>query len=352
VRGAELAAAFHREVVGPILVGSGIGYAAGRLGTGSDVLGLDDERSRDHDWGCRLTVLVDEADRAAIPAVIQRLDRELPDQFQGHPVRFGTTRRPAVSHQVEVATVRDYSIDRLGSCPGPDMSIVDWLTLTGQGVLELVAGPVFVDSTVELGPVRARLAGYPSEVERYLLACGWQRITQRMPLVGRTADTGQALQSRLLGATLVDDLIGLAFLLHRQWEPYDKWREVLFQRLPTAAGLTPHLSAAVTADDWRQREDALAAAAELLAQVQRDRGLPTPAEAVVPFHDRPYRTVTDGLAGGLRHDLTDPALRALPLVGNLRQWVDSVDVLADATNRVVAATAYRTWIGRALQSLP
>jgi hypothetical protein len=118
------------------------------------------------------------------------------------------------------------------------------------------------------GPVRERLAGFPSEVERYLLACAWQRISQRMPLVGRTADTGQDLQSRLLGATLVDDPISLAFLLHRQWEPYDKWREVLFRRLPTAAALTPHLSAAVTADGWRRREGALAAAASLLAEVR------------------------------------------------------------------------------------
>ena len=252
-----------------------------------------------------------------------------------------------------MATVRDYSVGRLGAYPGPEMSIVDWLTLTGQGVLELVAGPVFVDSTVELGPARSRLAWYPSDVERYLLACGWQRITQRMPMVGRTAETGQALQSRLLGATLVNDLIRLAFLLHRQWEPYDKWRQALFQRLPTAADLTPHLEAAVTADDWRQRESALAAAAERLADVQRSRGLPTPTEVVIPFFSRPYRTVTDELTGRLLHDLTDHALRALPLVGNLSQWVDSVDLLADAMNRTAAAAAYRTWLGgEGRQSLP
>jgi hypothetical protein len=345
VAGAELAAAFHRELVGPILAGTGVAYAAGRLGTGSDVLGLDDERSRDHDWGCRLTVLVDETDRDAVAGLVQRLEQGLPDRFRGHPVRFGTTWRETVSHQVEVATVRDYSVGRLGGYPGPDMSIVDWLTLTGQGVLELVAGPVFVDSTVELGPVRSRLAWYPSDVERYVLACGWQRIAQRMPMVGRTAETGQTLQSRLLGATLVDDLIRLAFLLHRQWEPYDKWRGALFERLPTAATLTPHLDAAITADDWRQRESALAAAAERLADVQRSRGLPTPAVAVIPFFNRPYRTVTDELAGRLLHDVTDPALRALPLIGSLSQWVDSVDVLADATNRAIVATAYRAWLG-------
>jgi len=62
--GAELSRGFHAEIVAPILAGSlpGLRYAAGRLGTGSDVLGLDDAVSRDHDWGCRLTLLVDATD--------------------------------------------------------------------------------------------------------------------------------------------------------------------------------------------------------------------------------------------------------------------------------------------------
>ncbi len=40
--------------------------------------GLDDEMSRDHDWGCRLTLLVDGPDQDAVPQITGLLERELP----------------------------------------------------------------------------------------------------------------------------------------------------------------------------------------------------------------------------------------------------------------------------------
>ena len=77
---------FHADVVGPLLARRlpRLRYAAGRLGSGSDVLGLDDATSRDHDWGCRLTLLVDEPDSGVLPQVSELLERELPDTYQGH----------------------------------------------------------------------------------------------------------------------------------------------------------------------------------------------------------------------------------------------------------------------------
>jgi hypothetical protein len=348
--GTELGAAFHRDVVGP-LIGRELPrlrYAAARLGSGSDVLGLDDAMSRDHDWGLRLTVLVDEADRAAVRPVTELLARGLPDQFRGRPARFATTWDTAVTHRAEVATVTDFAVSRLGVNPlaGPaGLSSLDWLVLTGQSVLEVIAGPVYADSTTELGILRRRLAWYPADVERYVLACGWQRLCQRMPFVGRTADTGQPLQSRLLSAGLASDLISLAFLLHRRWEPYEKWREALFARLPCAADLAGPLATAVGAAGWAEREAALAAAIEVLAGVQRRAGLPTPAAAVQGFFDRPYRTVPDALSELLLAGISDPALAGLSVLGgSVGQWADSVDVLADPSRRADLAAVYRDWL--------
>jgi hypothetical protein len=93
LRGAELAHRFFTDSVEPLLSQAlpGLGYAAARLGSGSDVLGLDDEMSRDHDWGCRLTLLVDGDDRDQVPRISRMLEEGLPERFGEFPVRFPVT---------------------------------------------------------------------------------------------------------------------------------------------------------------------------------------------------------------------------------------------------------------------
>jgi len=258
-RGAGLARGFFADVVEPLLSRAvpGLGYAAARLGSGSDVLGLDDEMSRDHDWGCRLTLLVDEEARGEVPRVSRVLEERLPERFGEFPVRFPVTWDPSVSHRVEVATVADFAASRLGVDPTRGLSVLDWLSVTGQSVLEVTAGPVFADRTRTLAAVRALLAWYPPDVERYVLAAGWQRLCQLLPMAGRTAEAGDELGSRLLCAGLTGDLLCLAFALSRRWAPYGKWRGTAFRSLPVAAALGPLLDAAAAAPGWREREDAL-----------------------------------------------------------------------------------------------
>jgi Domain of unknown function (DUF4037) len=346
--GAELARVFYSDVVQPLLASAvpRLRYAAARLGSGSDVLGLDDATSRDHDWGCRLTLLVDDRDADAIPLISQLLERELPERYRDYPVRFAVTWDASATHKVEVATVTGFAASRLGIDPSAGLSVLDWLTLTGQGILEVTAGPVFADRTQTLAPIRALLRWYPRDIERYVLAAGWQRISQQLPLVGRTAECGDQLGSRLISATLSHDLMSLAFALSKRWSPYLKWRGTLFQALPSAESLTPLLSAAAAATGWREREEAIVAGAGLLLEIQRERGLPAPASAITQFFDRPFRAIHEAVPDTLLAGITDPQVLALPrFAGSIEQWVDSADVLSSPDRRSALQAAYRAWTG-------
>jgi hypothetical protein len=339
--GSECARRYCEELVGPLLAAHrpDLSHAAARLGSGSDVLGLDDDRSRDHDWGLRLTVLVDDDDVAA--DVHALLAEELPDTFAGLPTRFATSWAPAPVHQVEVRAVDTFLTSRLGVRVDDLGDPLPWLALTGQSVLELTAGPVFCDRAGRLTAARRTLEWYPDDIWLYVLASGWRRLSQELPFVGRCADAGDDLGSRVVTARLVRDVMHLAFLVDRAWPPYPKWFGTAFAREPSASA-GPSLAAALAAPAWQGRERSLVEAIEVVHATQRSRGLPCADVPVVPFWDRPYRTVAPEVAGRLTAAIADPVVASLPAgVGSIEQWVDNVDVLSHPGRRAQVAAAWR-----------
>lgn len=339
--GSECARRYYEELVGPVLAAQrpALPHAAARLGSGSDVLGLDDDRSRDHDWGLRLTVLVADTDVAA--DVHALLDQELPDTFAGLPTRFPTTWAPAPVHQVEVRATDTFVTSRLGVHIDHLDDPLAWLALTGQSVLEITAGPVFCDTAGRLSAARRKLEWYPDDVWLYVLASGWQRLSQELPLVGRCADAGDDLGSRVITARLVRDVMHLAFLVDRAWPPYPKWSGTAFARR-TSATAGPALAAALAASTWERRERSLVEAIDVVHAAQRARGLPCADAPVIPFWDRPYRTVAPDVAARLTAAIADPMVASLPAgVGSIEQWVDNVDVLARPSRRAQLVAAWR-----------
>lgn len=335
--GVDLARAYHLEVVRPLLVTRwpDLAYAAARLGSGSDVLGLDDAVSRDHDWGLRLTLLLD-AHR--VEAVADHLERDLPDRFRGLPTRFATSWDPVVRQRVEVASPDAFARSRLGLDVTRDWDVGDWLSLTGQAVLEVTAGPVFTDTHGGITTVRDRLTWYPDDIWRHVVAVDWQRLGQVLPLLGRAAQRADELGARVLAATAVRTAVHLGFLLERRWSPYPKWAGTLFAALPRAGAALPLLLAAMESPDAGARHGHLGAALELLHEVQRTTGLPTGPNALEPFWDRPFRTVRASVPALLLDAVEAPRVRGLPDgVGSVEQWVDSTVVLTSGSRRSAVA---------------
>ena len=97
--GLELSQLFYAEVVAPILEKAlgGVPYSAALIGWGSEVQGFDTVRSTDHAWGPRMQLFLSSDDfLARVDDLDALLDRELPVEFRGYPVRFAfrRTRRP------------------------------------------------------------------------------------------------------------------------------------------------------------------------------------------------------------------------------------------------------------------
>lgn len=336
--GVALARDYWHRVVRPLLdeTHPDVPRAAARIGSGSDVLGLDDEMSRDHDWGLRLQVLVPPG---RVAEVEETLAARLPEEFEGYPTRFVFTGQQEAQLAVDVLTLDELLATGIGFDPRHGGAVTDWLSLTGQAVLEVTAGQVFEDTDGGLTGVRRALTWYPDDVWRYVVASGWQRIDQELPLMARAGDRGDDLGSRVIAARLVDVAVHLGFLVCRQWAPYSKWRGTLFARLPLPPEVGLHLAEVVAADDWRARSERLAGALGVLAEVQRATGLPAPATACVPFWDRPYLHLDPGLIPAILAGVTSPDVRALPVgLGSIEQRSDNVDLLmyADRRRAVVA----------------
>lgn len=133
----------------------------------------------------------------------------------------------------------------------------------------------------------------------------------------------------MVAARLVRDLMRLCFLLARRYAPYSKWLGSAFSRLEVASELGPLLRGVLAAPDYPTRERLLGDAYEVVARLQNQAGL---AAWVEPgrrlYRGRPYQVIrADRFAEALAGTLTDPALRALPLVGGVDQWADGTDFI-------------------------
>ena len=349
--GLELSRRFYSEAVLPILQCTlpGIPFSAARLGSGSEVLGFDTDRSADHEWGPRLQIFLREEDLETHGESTWRaLSEQLPKSFAGWPTHFSapdggpighmTETDGPVNHRITITSIAGWFGRELGFNPVAGITTLDWLATPTQRLAENTAGAVFSDGLGELAETRRRIRWYPDDIWRYALACQWQRISQEEAFVGRAGEVGDDLGSAVVAARLTREIIRLSFLLERRWAPYAKWLGSSFGTLAIAAELKEHLRSVLGAASWQERETGLCAAYQIVGHKQNELALSEPVDPTVrPYHDRPFQVLhAERFAEALRASVTDPRLAELPLVGTIDQFVDSTDVLGStARTRLV-----------------
>jgi hypothetical protein len=348
--GTELARRYWHDVVATIVdeLLPGVPRAAARVGAGSDVLGLDTDRSTDHGWGPRVVVFFeDDVDlsRERRIELLEAIDARLPEAFLGYRTRFVASEGGPERHQVMLTTVRAWFTLALGFDPRGTISDADWFGAPSQLLLEATAGAVFEDATGELTRAREGLRWYPDDVWLYLLGCQWRRIDQEEPFVGRAGEVGDDLGSAVIAARLVRDIMRLCFLIERRHAPYAKWLGTAFAQLECGPTLTPMLRGTLAARDWRAREAALVPAYEYVARMFNALDVTEPQEPSVRyFWDRPFSVLMSGRF--VEACMARTPLRRLGYTGGVDQIADSTDVLGNAW------TARRFLHGRSVREEP
>jgi len=360
VKGLELSRLFYEEAVRPLLEESfpGLRYAAAMLGAGSEVLGFDTEMSRDHGWGPRFDLFLNEEEyEDRRDSISETLRRKLPHSFRGYPTSFtepdpndnGTQHLDArdagpVDHKVEVMTPGGFFVGYLAFDIGREIEPADWLTFPEQKLRTVGAGGVFHDG-IGLEGLRRRFAYYPEDVWLYLLASAWARVGQEEHLMGRAGSVGDEIGSALIGARLVRDLMRLCFLMERTYAPYPKWFGTAFKQLSCAAELSPHLRAALAAPAWQEREQHLAAAYRMVAELHNKLGVTAPLRTEPrDFFGRPFRVIElHGFSQRILENIKDERVRRIAArkpIGGIDLFSDSTDLVSHAPWRATLRKLY------------
>jgi hypothetical protein len=230
-------------------------------------------------------------------------------------------------------------VEKLGFDPRDGLTPIDWLVTPQQRLLEVTAGAVFHDDTGELTRVRDLLVWYPHEVWVWMLACAWRRIEQEEPFVGRAAEVGDELGSRIVAARVCRDLVRFCLLIERRYAPYSKWLGSAFAKLDAASDVGPPLERAMSAADYTEREAFLVIALEAVARRFNALGITSDIEepTVRRFYTRPFLVLmAERFVTRCLEAVQDEWLHSLPLAGGIDQFIDSTDVLEqpDAARRL------------------
>lgn len=341
MKGLDLSERFYWEVVSPVITAAlpqlVSRCAAGLIGFGSDVLGHDDEQSRDHEWGARCILWLAPEDYAAYADVLDSmLDQQVPSTFYGFPARF---RRHPIGyfvpagdeqhgvHHVGLTTVQRFLQFNPGM-QGEQLEPLDWLCIPEQKLLEVTRGRIFHDPVGDITRIRERLAYLPEDIWIFKLLYAWQALDVNADNIRLCASRGDTLSARLAYQRTVEVVIRLVFLLNRAYCPGTvKWVSREFFALPHASERVGTLIERGYSASLDEAAANIESIYEILVQEFNRLGMTETVELTAPSSVRGHFRWSSSAVVQALADRLSPELRELEWGGGIDQWVTNEDIL-------------------------
>lgn len=229
----------------------------GVFGYGSEVLRLDDQYSRDHHWGIRINALMpDTLYRARGEELVSRVGAQIPTSWRGHPLQEGYSRTGGL----ELESLEGHLKRTIGITHAPQ-SFREWLAIPEEDITHVTGGEVWYDPLGTFSQVRAAFEAYYPEPVRLRRIAHWCRYYSGMGTYAlkRAILRDNDYYANITFTRAIRLGVQMAFLLDKQYFPYDKWTLAYFERLPRmGARLEPLVSEAVRLETpWTRKLDLL-----------------------------------------------------------------------------------------------
>ena len=197
--------------------------SVGLAGSGSEVLGFDDEISRDHDFEPGFCIFIpseDVLDRK-VAFALERAYAKLPSEFKG----FSRQKiSPAGGARHGVIRLDEFLTGKIGN-PEGRLSVYEWLKIPTQYLLEVTKGELFYDGDGRFTKIREELSLMPRDVRLKRLAGHLLLMSQsgqynymRMVKRGDMAAAGMCVYE------YVKNAVAAIYLLNNEYMPYYKWQ--------------------------------------------------------------------------------------------------------------------------------
>jgi len=214
--------------------------SVGCIGGMSQNACLDDDVSRDHNWGPYLTFLLPADDWEAHHERLERAVQEMPDKVDGVRWRGGAAGMRKTDVWETGAFLRD--LTGFDARPETAQQWLPYITRARFGVrrwteqlFDAGQGQVFHDPDKQFTEQWRHWVAYvPPDIHRALLARSLWRVWNVGPNYNleRAQARGDRLTFDLCLSRFVEEVLELAFCWNKSFVPFFKWRAAHFYRLP------------------------------------------------------------------------------------------------------------------------
>lgn len=285
--------------------------AFGIFGYGSEALRLDDEYSRDHHWGLRIDALMPDDVFAKQAEMIKTLTANLPDSYEGHSLHAGHQQGAGfVPNSLNGFLKRTIGMERA------PQTYTEWLHMPEEDIIHVINGEVWYDPSGEFTAIRQTLGGYYPEPVRLRRIAHWCRYFSGMGTYAlkRAILRNNDYYANITFSRALQRGVQLAFLLDKQYFPYDKWAFSYLQRLPRMSALLVPIveEASKLSTSWECKLDLLDQMADILDETMIADGLIKPHPKFQSSPTSGYRIMEHAYAE-LIQNLSDEIKTVVPI---------------------------------------